>query len=80
MPAVATGRTAHDAFPAHGALRPGPEGGAFVTKVAPGGGRFAYSTVLGGSNPVNSSNTGFAVAWAEERQQNAESRDGGETD
>jgi hypothetical protein len=59
---VAAGRTAHDSFPAKGALAPGPQGGAFVTKLAPGGGHIAYSTVLGGSDPANSSNTAFAVA------------------
>jgi hypothetical protein len=59
---VATGRTAHDGFPTTGHLAPGPEGGAFVTKVDPSGRRFVYSTVLGGSDPTNSSNTAFAVA------------------
>lgn len=60
--AVAVGRTAHDGFPPVGRLAPGPEGGAFVTKVAPSGTRFVYSTVLGGRAEINSSNTAFAVA------------------
>jgi Beta-propeller repeat len=60
--AVATGRTAHDGFPTTGRLKPGPEGGAFVTKIDPSGQRLVYSTVLGGSDPTNSSNTAFAVA------------------
>jgi hypothetical protein len=59
--AVATGRTAHDSFPTAGRLEPGPEGGAFVTKLGARG-RVVYSTVLGGPDPSNSSNTGFAVA------------------
>ncbi len=60
--AVATGRTAHDGFPGAGRIEPGPEGGAFVTKLAAGGRRVTYSTVLGGADPSNSSNTAFAVA------------------
>ena len=60
--AVATGRTAHDGFPTVGRLAPGPEGGAFVTKITSSGGRIVYSAVLGGKAVVNSSNTGFAVA------------------
>jgi hypothetical protein len=60
--AVAAGRTAHDGFPTRGRLETGAEGGAFVTKLAAGGRRVEYSTVLGGADPSNSSNTVFAVA------------------
>jgi hypothetical protein len=67
--AVATGRTAHDGFPTSGRLTPGPEGGAFVTKIAASGLRLVYSTVLGGADPTNSSNTAFAVAL--DRRSNA---------
>ena len=66
--AVATGRTAHDSFPTTGRLEPGPEGGAFVTKLAAGGRRIVYSTVLGGADPSNSSNTAFAVALDRDSQ------------
>ena len=66
--AVATGRTAHDSFPTTGRLEPGPEGGAFVTKLAAGGRRVVYSTVLGGADPSNSSNTAFAVALDRDSQ------------
>lgn len=60
--AVAVGRTAHDSFPTAGRISPSPEGGAFVTKIAPSGRRVIYSTVLGGHDPSNTSNTAFAVA------------------
>jgi len=60
--AVAVGRTAHDSFPTVGRIAPGPAGGAFVTKLAAGGRRVVYSTVLGGADRRNSSNTAFAVA------------------
>ncbi len=66
--AVATGRTAHDSFPTTGRLEPGPEGGAFVTKLGAGGRRIVYSTVLGGADPSNSSNTAFAVALDRDSQ------------
>lgn len=59
---VAVGRTAHDGFPTAGRLRHAPDGGATVTRIAAGGRRAVYATVLGGADRANSSNTAFGVA------------------
>jgi hypothetical protein len=60
--AVSVGRTAHDGFLGVGPLKLKGEGGAFVTKFAPSGRKIVYSTVLGGKDGNNSSNTAFGVA------------------